>query len=387
MKTIRIIFCIIFVFFFADATFTKIYCSQGDGDNYYSEDLTEEDNYVEISEEDGNEQISEEDDNNDMSEEDEFDDMSFQSDYSSVNPGAKNLEEELFDRYNPTGAVEKASIATVTVKTSMGTGSGFFITSNGYIITNKHVLRGDKNQLANAKKYINKIDSEAEKYKKLFAAEEKWLEKREKQLEEYKEKIDKLTYIPLKEAETEKYKIAYDNYLRRKENFSSQKQEFLSKFDSYSNAKDDYSYKVAVGALANNFTIIIKDGREFDVYLVAESEDADLALLKIDDIITPFIKPTMSSHTSQGQDVYAIGSPIGLRDSVSSGIISGYENGYIKTNAHIYPGNSGGPLITNDGKVIGINTLKMLTRNFEGLGFAIPIEIAVSEFESYLSSQ
>ncbi|MFH2043922.1 MAG: trypsin-like peptidase domain-containing protein [Pseudomonadota bacterium] len=368
MQTIRIIFCIIIVFFIADTTFTKIYCSQGDDDNYYSEDLTEEDDYEEISEED------------------DVDDISFQSDSFSVNSGAKDLEAELFNRYNPTGAVEKASIATVTVKTSMGTGSGFFITSNGYIITNKHVLRGDKNQLDKAKKQIDKIDSDTKKYKKLFAAEEKWLEKREKQLEEYKEKIDKLTYIPLKESETEKYKMAYDNYLRRKENFSSQKQEFLSNLDSYSSAKDDYSYKVAVGALSSNFTIIIKDGREFDVYLVAESRDADLALLKIDDIITPFIKPTMSHQTSQGQEVYAIGSPIGLRDSVSSGIISGYENGYIKTNAQIYPGNSGGPLITNDGKVIGINTLKMLTRNYEGLGFAIPIEIAVSEFESYLNN-
>jgi len=377
VKTIRIIFCIIIVFFVADTTFTKIYCLEGDDDNYYSEDLTEEDDYEEISEADDYEEISEEDD---------VDDISFQSDSFSVNSGAKDLEAELFDRYNPTGAVEKASIATVTVKTSMGTGSGFFITSNGYIITNKHVLRGDKNQLAKAKKHINKIDSDAKKYKKLFAAEEKLLEKREKQLKDYKEKIDKLTYIPLKEAETEKYKMAYDNYLRRKENFSSQKQEFLSNLDSYSNAKDDYSYNVAVGALSSNFTIIIKDGREFDVYLVAESKDADLALLKIDDIITPFIKPAMSRQTSQGQDVYAIGSPIGLRDSVSSGIISGYENGYIKTNAQIYPGNSGGPLITDDGKVIGVNTLKMLTRNFEGLGFAIPIEIAVSEFESYLNN-
>jgi S1-C subfamily serine protease len=69
---------------------------------------------------------------------------------------------------------------------------------------------------------------------------------------------------------------------------------------------------------------------------------------------------------------------------VSSGIISGYEKGYIKTNAQVYPGNSGGPLIMTGGEVIGVNTMKLLTRQFEGLGFAIPIETAISEFDNIL---
>ena len=55
--------------------------------------------------------------------------------------------------------------------------------------------------------------------------------------------------------------------------------------------------------------------------------------------------------------------------------------------AKIYPGNSGGPLISQDGKVIGINTMKLLTRNYEGLEFAIPIETAIAEFNGYLNLQ
>jgi len=70
---------------------------------------------------------------------------------------------------------------------------------------------------------------------------------------------------------------------------------------------------------------------------------------------------------------------------VSKGIFSGYEKSFIKTDAKIYPGNSGGPLINKDGRVVGINSFKQLTRRFEGLGFAIPIRVATSEFGPYLN--
>jgi S1-C subfamily serine protease len=84
--------------------------------------------------------------------------------------------------------------------------------------------------------------------------------------------------------------------------------------------------------------------------------------------------------------VYAIGSPIGISDSVASGILSGYTTQYIKTDAKIYPGNSGGPLLDDAGNVIGINTLKQVTYKFEGLGFAIPIQTALDAFQSKLQS-
>jgi hypothetical protein len=144
-------------------------------------------------------------------------------------------------------------------------------------------------------------------------------------LEDYKNQIEKMTYQPLKAPESEKYRMAYEEYLMWKDNFNSRKRDFFSKLESYSEKRNDFSYKATVGALASHFTIIIKDGREFNVYLVAESRDADLALLKLDGYKTPYVKPALRQQTRQGQDVYAIGSPTGLRDSVSSVIISGYE--------------------------------------------------------------
>jgi len=81
----------------------------------------------------------------------------------------------------------------------------------------------------------------------------------------------------------------------------------------------------------------------------------------------------------------AIGNPISLKNSVAAGILSGHECDFVKIDAKIYPGNSSGPLVDESGRVIGINTMKLLTRNYEGLGFAIPIETAVAEFSSYLN--
>lgn len=115
------------------------------------------------------------------------------------------------------------------------------------------------------------------------------------------------------------------------------------------------------------------------------SEHHDLALIKLPQCKSPSIRPADAHSVAHGTPLYAIGCPESLRmkTTVTSGVFSGQQKGYIQTNAQINPGNSGGPLITQDGKVIGINTWKIL--GGEGLGFAIPIDLALNEFRNYLS--
>jgi S1-C subfamily serine protease len=76
-----------------------------------------------------------------------------------------------------------------------------------------------------------------------------------------------------------------------------------------------------------------------------------------------------------------------MKNTVTSGVVSGFRENYIQTNAQIYPGNSGGPLINEKGGVVGVNTLKLVTRKFEGLGFAIPIGVALAEFKNHLQEK
>ena len=108
--------------------------------------------------------------------------------------------------------------------------------------------------------------------------------------------------------------------------------------------------------------------------LIGYSSKLDIALLKIEGSYS-FLEFGDSDNIKIGEKVIAIGNPLGLSFSVSEGIVSAVDrvggNGlpaYIQTDAALNPGNSGGPLINSDGKVIGINNFKVIGEN---LGFAL----------------
>ena len=109
-----------------------------------------------------------------------------------------------------------------------------------------------------------------------------------------------------------------------------------------------------------------------------------MALLRINGYKTPFIEPAKISEIALGDPLYAIGNPLSFDHSVTSGIFSGQRENMIQTNAQVSPGNSGGPLIIKNGKVIGVNTKKIVHQSVEGISFAISIDIALREFKDFL---
>ena len=125
-----------------------------------------------------------------------------------------------------------------------------------------------------------------------------------------------------------------------------------------------------------------------NVRIVATSSDLDLALLKIEaeEETEPFDFVSLAAADgglSEGQTVFAIGSPLGLDRSVSQGIISVAKrviNGrlYLQTTAQINPGNSGGPLFNLRGEVVGVNNMKIAAVGAEGLGFSISSRVLKS---------
>jgi S1-C subfamily serine protease len=133
-------------------------------------------------------------------------------------------------------------------------------------------------------------------------------------------------------------------------------------------------------------TVNLKDGRSFPATIYGIDTLTDLAIVKVDATGLPTAPIGDSSSIQVGQEAIAIGSPLGtFTDSVTSGIISAVgrsipvENGTVLTNliqtdTAINPGNSGGPLLDPSGKVIGVNTAG--SANAQGIGFAIPIDIA-----------
>lgn len=125
-------------------------------------------------------------------------------------------------------------------------------------------------------------------------------------------------------------------------------------------------------------------GRLAPASIVGMDEETDLALLKVQADNLPFLKLADSDTVRQGQLVFALGSPHGLEDSITMGVVSAVARQlqpddrviYLQTDAAINPGNSGGPLIDIDGNVIGINTFIISqSKGSEGLGFALPSNI------------
>jgi serine protease Do len=118
--------------------------------------------------------------------------------------------------------------------------------------------------------------------------------------------------------------------------------------------------------------------------LIGTHKDTDLALLKIDETDLPTLPLLSQQNARVGQLVFAIGSPEGLQNSVTMGVVSAVSRQpdpskaltYVQTDAPINPGNSGGPLVDMNGDVVGINTFILSEGGgSEGLGFAIPARI------------
>ncbi len=139
------------------------------------------------------------------------------------------------------------------------------------------------------------------------------------------------------------------------------------------------------------YTVITHDDKKYKAEVLARDPVDDVAILKINAKNLPVVELGESAHLELGESVIAIGNALGIfKNTVSAGIISGLSRsiraatsplvapqelrGLIQTDAAINPGNSGGPLVTLDGKAIGINAA--IVFGAQNLGFAIPINYA-----------
>ena len=149
---------------------------------------------------------------------------------------------------------------------------------------------------------------------------------------------------------------------------------------STSNNNDSF-YQVSE---ASKLTVtLFNDSTEYEAKIVGKDEETDLAVIKIDKTGLSKAEFADSDSIKVGEFAMAVGNPIGMESSVTCGIVSavnrevtdsdGKKYTLIQTDAAINSGNSGGALVNSEGKVIGINTLKLSGTGIEGMGFAIPI--------------
>ncbi len=137
---------------------------------------------------------------------------------------------------------------------------------------------------------------------------------------------------------------------------------------------------------ATQVTVKLTDKREFKAKVIGVDKRTDVALVKIEAKDLPIVRIGDASKARVGEWVAAIGSPFGLENSVTAGIISAKSRSlpdesyvpFLQTDVAINPGNSGGPLFNLNGEVIGINSqIYSRTGGYMGLSFAIPIDVAM----------
>lgn len=152
----------------------------------------------------------------------------------------------------------------------------------------------------------------------------------------------------------------------------------------------------------DKIVLIMANDEEVEGTLLGSDQYLDLAVIKVaKDKVVGVADIADSQSSSIGDTVFTIGSPMGYeyRGTVTSGILSGkdrmvsvsignnsttedYVMKVLQTDAAINPGNSGGPLLNINGEVIGVNSMKLVKEEIEGMGFAIPIEYAMSHIDA-----
>jgi serine protease Do len=136
---------------------------------------------------------------------------------------------------------------------------------------------------------------------------------------------------------------------------------------------------------ADEVTVKLQDRREFRAKVLGTDPKTDVAVLKIDAKNLPVVPIGNTRNLQVGEWVLAIGSPFGLESSVTAGVVSAKGRSlpndpvpFIQTDVAVNPGNSGGPLFNTRGEVVGINSqIYSQTGGYQGLSFAIPIDVAV----------
>lgn len=292
----------------------------------------------------------------------------------------------------PGSAIEKANLAVVSVFAKAGQGAGFFISSDGLIVTNKHVIRGSKKTRHAVEASIKQAEKKINEAERALKIEQGKLADFAANLERYRASI-KAKYRKNGSAIDPAQRAAAQRLLKAKENdLQTWRADYQQRYRRYTKKAQELNQGINAFRDQNKavrqqsrYRIKLADGTEKSVILYRISERFDLALLKLNGHRTPYLKPADLATVTLGQPVYAIGAPLSLNNTVTSGVISNFRDQYIQTNAEIYPGNSGGPLITASGEVLGVNTMKLITEKYEGLGFAITIAEVEQEFAAFIN--
>jgi S1-C subfamily serine protease len=278
-------------------------------------------------------------------------------------PQLTGLAAQLAKSNPPGNIIETARNATVFIKTGWGAfGSGFLVDAECHGVTNRHVLEFNPDRL------FRKFREDPAFHAKLSDAQEELRGEIEQlRLRETENVANRGSIIDLKQISQKRMALEVELASLPKRAEAEMRQELE---------------RAAPAENAKGFTVVLIDGTEYSMSQAEYADQTDLALFQLPATSCPYLKRASSEKINQGDRLFTIGNPSGLKFTVTSGIFSGYgeldKHRSLQTDAPINPGNSGGPLINEAGQVLGVNTAVLI--GTQGIGFAIPIEQVFDSF-------
>jgi serine protease Do len=278
-------------------------------------------------------------------------------------PQLAGLAAQLAKSNPPGNIIETARNATVFIKTGWGAfGSGFLVDAKCHGVTNRHVLEFNPDRL------FRKFREDPAFHAKLSDAQQDLRGEIDRlRLQETGIVANRGSIIDLKQVSRKRMELEVELANLPKTAEAEMRQQLE---------------RAAPSENAKGFTVVLIDGTEYPMSQPEYAEHTDLALFQLPATSCPYLKRASSEKINQGDRLFTIGNPSGLKFTVTSGIFSGYgeldKHRALQTDAPINPGNSGGPLINEAGQVLGVNTAVL--SGTQGIGFAIPIEQVFDSF-------
>jgi len=306
-----------------------------------------------------------------------------QAPYAQEQAPGEDLAAQLQGTFSPQSPLERATLAVLAVKHGAVEGSGFFVSDDGHILTNKHIVRPTEfgqwkeagERLAEEQAEIASLTEQYEDLKRQLAVMAEDLARAEEMVG--------AAHAARREQAQAQYERMQASYAYRKRRLAEARTLLTERQRSFRRTKLDFDWQTSAASVQTSFQVLLKDRTELTAFLIDTADDLDLALLKIDGHRTPSLAPAAGGWLGQGETVFAIGNPIGMGNALTSGVITTLRDGKIVTDAQILPGNSGGPLLNQQGEVIGVNVSKLAGGDSvfnQGFGMAIPIGVAIRQF-------
>ena len=240
-----------------------------------------------------------------------------------------DLQAHFQQHLTPANKIEAARNATVSIKMALGSGSGFFISEYGYIVTNRHVIDSSYGQEVDVADQIEAFKKQVEYQARLLEEEERQLRKQKADLRRQRRQMS-----------PEEYRHWKDRLDRREEILRQRRYQFEEQRRQFEEAYSEYESRLIDDLAQSGYTIVLADQTELQAEKVMISDTYDLALLRLKGYKTPYI-PRGSAHgLHHGQPLYAIGNSLDMGHTVTSGIFSGRRQDLLQTNAQINPGNT-----------------------------------------------